>query len=361
MKERACGLGGQITSAMVAAAVASAVMAITGLYLFYGIVLRFAPELLPPQHEWLPNGLLWAVILLLCLAAAGIAALFSVRLARRILAPLISVAESARAVADGNLAARAIANDRTLSEAALLVDNFNLLADRLERASTAVRHWNAAIAHELRTPVTILSGRLHGLADGVFEPEPQLFRSLVGQAGALARLIDDLRTVSLFETEHFDMQFRQISLADEIGEIVDVMRPAIESAGFRIESMLDQGVCTVDVGRIRQALVALIENAKRHATPGMLSVHLRIDSTSTRISVSDQGPGLAEDFAAYAFDRFRRYMEDGETPKGTGLGLSVVMAIAQAHGGQAIYEPSGGGSRFTIIVPRYRFLDPTQL
>ena len=353
MIRRAGGLGRQITLSMVVATVASVVVTISSLYLFYGVVIRFAPSLLFPESgEWLPSGLEWVMILLMCGVAICIAVFVSVRLARRIVAPLVSVAESARRISHGDLKARAVSGDQSLSEAAMLVDNFNLLAERLERAGEAVTHWNATIAHELRTPVTILSGRLQGLADGVFKPDPPLLRSLVSQVHSLAGLIEDLRTVSLFEGGRLDMRFQPVELSEEIGAVVRLLQPGLESAGFTIQPELEPGICEVDPARIKQAVMALLENVKRHARPGLVRVILRLDPQTVKISIVDQGPGLDPDFAPYAFEPFRRYIEQAGPNKGSGLGLSVVMTIAKAHGGSAMYETIDGGACFMLSIRR---------
>jgi two-component system sensor histidine kinase AdeS len=347
------GLGREIILSTVVATVTSVLVAIMGLYIFYGVIIRIAPELLfPLTDEWLPRGIEWIMIVMLCIAAVGIAVLVATRLARRIVKPLVSVAQSARSIAGGDLKARAETYARAPTEATMLVEDFNLLADRLERASEAVRRWNATIAHELRTPVTILSGRLQGLADGVFNPDPTLFRSLVSQVDALARLIEDLRTVSLLEGGRLDIRFQAVELSDEMEAVIRLMQPGLESAGFTVAATLDKGLCDVDTARIRQAMIALLENAKRHATPARIDVALQIRGQHVRISVTDQGPGLIPEFAEHAFEPFRRYMEQGGNAKGSGLGLSVVKAIAQAHGGEATYETINGGACFSLNLVR---------
>lgn len=354
MKHYIGGLERQITLSMMIATVASVLLAIIGLYLFYGTVLRIAPHLLQPKaDEWFPNALELTVIVVLCVLALGIALFVAMRLARRIVAPLVSVARSARLIADGDLKVRAEAYDKAPSEATMLVDDFNLLAERLERASEALTRWNATIAHELRTPVTILSGRLQGLADGVFQPDPPLLRSLVTQVEALVRLIEDLRTVSLLEGGRLDMHFQPAELSDEIEAVMKLMQPGLEGAGFSLFSRLDRGRANVDTARIRQAMIALLENAKRHAYPTQIEICLTLSEEKTRITVTDQGPGLPPEFACHAFDPFRRYMEQGRAAKGSGLGLAVVRGIAQSHGGDASYQMVKGGACFTLEFPRY--------
>jgi len=345
------GLGRQIVLSMVVATIASVLLTIIGLYTFYGVVIRMAPHLLPMNHHWMPSQIEWLVILALCLAAACITIVAALRLARRIVAPLVSVARTARQIADGDLNVRAESGDRSLSEATMLVDDFNLMADRLERASEAVRRWNASIAHELRTPVTILSGRLQGLADGVFQPEPPLLKSLVAQVEALTRLIEDLRTVSLFEGGRLDMRILPLNLSEEVETVVRLMQPGLEAAGFTVQTELEAGECDADPARIRQAIMALLENVKRHALPAEIRVRLTLGRSQVRIDIADRGPGLPADFVPYAFEPFRRYMDHDGPLKGSGLGLAVVLAIAQAHGGTASYATVGGGACFSMIFP----------
>ncbi|MBT2186794.1 ATP-binding protein [Sphingobium nicotianae] len=338
---------------MVIATLTSVMVAIAGLYIFYGIVIRVAPDLLfPLNDQWLPRGVEWLVILAMCIVAAGISAAMATRLARRVVKPLVSVAQSARSIVARDLTARADAGEGATLEATMLVEDFNHLAEELERASEALPRWNATIAHELRTPVTILSGRLQGLADGVFKPDETLFRSLVAQVDALARLIEDLRTVSLLEGGRMEMQFQSVELSGEIEAVIRLMQPVLESAGFTISAVLAKGYCDIDPARIRQALLALLDNARRHANPAQIDVVLQTEKTRVRLSVADQGPGLGADFAKHAFEPFRRYMEQGSSAKGSGLGLSVVRVIAKAHGGDVTYEAINGGACFCIEFQR---------
>ena len=343
----AAGIGRQIVVSMVAATVASILMAIAGLYLFYALLMRFAPKLIP-TNPGLPTGVEWLMILTVVAAGAGIAFFVAVRLARRIVEPITAVATSVREITHGDVKSRAITTRVPVAEGATLVENFNLLADRLQKASEGIPRWNATIAHELRTPVTILSGRLQGLADGVFQPDPALFRSLVDQVNGLARLIEDLRTVSLMEGGHLDMRFARVTLSREVESIAGLMRPTLTTAGFTLVLELEDFEADVDVSRIRQALLALLENARRHARPSKLIVRLRRANDGVRLEVIDCGPGLPPEFAEHAFEPFRRYLENDDPITGSGLGLSVVLAISKAHGGTALYRNVDGGAGFTM-------------
>lgn len=102
-----------------------------------------------------------------------------------------------------------------------LVNDFNEMAEKLQTLDVQRNLWNAAIAHELRTPVTILRGRLQGLVDGVFEPEPPLFRNLLKQTEGLTNLIEDLRVVSSSGGAEYSLMLSEVDLAATISSALD--------------------------------------------------------------------------------------------------------------------------------------------
>lgn len=345
-------LSRQITLSMSVVAAIAVLMVFVGTFIFYSIYLSWEPPPPgpPPLLPEAPDFILIAIFLLLGLAIAIHAAL---RLTRRILAPLNSLAEGARKIAAGDLTARAVAGDRSLGETAQLVDDFNAMAQRLQDVAASMTSWNAAIAHELRTPLTILRGRLQGVTDGVFEPSDELFRVLLAQVENLSRLVDDLRIVTLSDSQRLDMHVEPTDLVKEVHEAVDAMRPALDAAGFSVRTTTQSVTLPCDGARIRQALLALLENARRYATPGVLEIRIRLEKADVVLAVEDEGPGLNADFAAQAFDAFAR-AEPSRSRQfgGSGLGLSVVRAIAEAHGGHARYRTSNaGGAIFEIALP----------
>ena len=327
-------------------------MVFVGTFIFYSIYLTWFPPPPgpPPLVPEAPDFILIAIFLLLGLAIAIHAAL---RLTRRILAPLNSLAEGARRIAAGDLTARAVAGDRSLGETARLVDDFNAMAQRLQDVAASMTSWNAAIAHELRTPLTILRGRLHGLADGVFEPSDELFRSLLAQVESLSRLVDDLRVVTLSDSHRLDLRVEPTDLAKEVSEAVDAMRLALDEAGFTVEMTTKPVTLSCDGARIRQALLALLENARRHATPGLLEDRAAAGEGRPRPRRRGRGTRL-EPGACRTSLRCVRARQPSRSRQfgGSGLGLSVVRAIAEAHGGHARYRTSDkGGSVFEIVLP----------
>lgn len=348
------GLSQQIVLSMSALVLVVILLSVLGSYVFYA--LWFANEPPPDTSDWIPTAPEWAWMGLTTLIALALAVFVAVNLARRILLPLTSVAESLRRVAQGELDARAVSEDRSLGEAALLVDDFNTMAERLQRMAQEQLFWNAAIAHELRTPVTILRGRLQGLVEGVFVPDAAQFRSLLAQVEGLSRLIEDLRVVGLADGGYLELHWREVELSAEIDAVVQLVAPVLQDAGFRMEFDLLAAHVRCDPQRIRQALLALLENARSHAEPGTLRIESRHSHGEYSLRVEDSGPGVPPELAEHIFDAFQRGGRSrSQGSGGSGLGLAVVRAIALAHGGQALCRPSLlGGSVFEIRWPADR-------
>ncbi|MBN3817237.1 HAMP domain-containing histidine kinase, partial [Paraburkholderia sp. Se-20369] len=329
------GLSRQIALTMAAMALGMSILVVASAYAFYNLLIRYWPGQ-TDVGGWTPTVPEWVWLASTTLGGLALATIVGVNLSRRILVPLNSVADSIRRVAQGDLGARAVAGDRSLHEAALLADDFNALADQLQRATDEQTFWNAAIAHELRTPVTVLRGRLQGLAEGVFAPDAAQFRSLLAQVEGLARLIEDLRVISLAESGHLDLQVQDTDLAADVRAVVEVFGDALQAAGQQPVLDLDDRHMRCDPMRIRQALLALLENARRHAVPGTIRIQTRLEHGTCRLRVEDEGPGIPTELAPHVFEAFRRFNETPGQSRGSGLGLAVVAAIAHAHGGQAL-------------------------
>jgi two-component system sensor histidine kinase AdeS len=343
------GLSRQIMLAMMAIALGVTLLVILMSYAFYYLWSVYWPDN-PLDYSWIPTGPEWIWVIGSTLAGLALSILVAVNLSRRILVPLNSVADSIRRVAQGDLNARAVAGDRSLGEAAQLADDFNAMANQLQRMTEEQAFWNAAIAHELRTPVTILRGRLQGLAEGVFTPSTSQFLSLLTQVEGLTRLIEDLRVVSLVESGHLDLQWQEAQLDAAIRAVVDMVGDALQAAGQRAFLDLDAGSVCCDPVRIRQALLALLDNVCRYAVAGPVRIQSRIKDGWCELSVEDEGPGLPDDLLPYVFTAFRR--AQGARSGGSGLGLAVVAAIGRAHGGHAACRTAAsGGTVFTLTWP----------
>ncbi|VXB21201.1 Integral membrane sensor signal transduction histidine kinase [Pseudomonas sp. 8BK] len=345
------GLRRQFIQSLAVMALGIIFIAVFGSSVFYAIAVAYMPNSI--SETWIPSRVEMIWIGCTIVAALGLSVFVAIRLSRRLITPLNSVAHSLREVAQGNLTARAPLDEKAMGETAQLVRDFNAMAERLQSMTREREFWNAAIAHELRTPVTILRGRLQGLAEGVFDPSSELFEGLLRQVEGLNRLIEDLRVLSLKDSGHLEIQRTSVRLADELSNVLQAFAAPLTAKGFQLHNQLDANLLVeCDALRIRQALMALLENALRHADPGNLRVRLQQVGDNCQLSVADDGPGIDSALAADIFEAFRRGDPSRSRKSGgSGLGLAVVKAIAEAHGGHAICQASGAGSLFIISWP----------
>jgi two-component system sensor histidine kinase AdeS len=356
-------LARQLSGAMAALAITTVVASTAAFYLVYAVLERLRIVALPPD-DYATLG--WDVGITLTLCAAGLvsALVVALRLARRIVGPLDAVATVARRIAQGDLTARVRPLGQTHGETAALVTDFNAMADQLQRMSNGVKDWNAQIAHELRTPLTILRGRLQGAKDGVFPLDIELVAGLMKQVDGLTRLVEDLRSVSLADSGRLELTLADVDVAAEVEDMAPVLLAILEPAGFGLELALQPGSVKADPTRLRQAILALVDNARRHAHPCALRIAVDFIDDTVAITVSDLGPGLSLGFEDDAFRQFARGKHTlGEAAGGSGLGLAVVRGIERTHGGDAVYLREADRSLFRIILPslhRNGFVPPSR-
>lgn len=334
------GLNRQLVVSMVAVTGLALATMIAGMIVFYGFVFLnlYPPEEFEamPDSAW-PTRSEWVAFLILWSLGLSVAMVAATRFARRLIRPLDQVASAARRIATGDLAARAVPDGLIFEETRQLVEDFNAMATQLSRVDIEMKTWHAAIAHELRTPLTILRGQLQGFVDGVFVPDKASLQGLVGQVESLGRIVDDLKILSLAQSGRLELRLEAVDLAREAATVIRIARPDLEAAGLSVEPDLASVEIDGDGARIRQALMALLDNARRHAAPGKLRIETRDTRDHAVLRVSDTGPGMTAQAIAQAFEPFWR-ADDSRSREsgGTGLGLAVVRAIAQAHGGTVV-------------------------
>jgi two-component system sensor histidine kinase AdeS len=328
-----------------------------GMFLFYWIEFEFIADA-AKEAPW-PEASEWVVMFALWLLGLLGSALTAIRFGRKLILPLNSVASAARLIATGDLSARASSHPEsaTFKETQHLIADFNTMAHQLELGRSNMRTWHMVISHELRTPLTVLRGRLQGLAEGVFSPDPALFSTLIDQVESLTRIVDDLSTVARTDYGHLELLREFIDISKEVQSVVSVASPVCAEAGLKIEAELAPVMVFADGARIRQILLALLDNTRRYASPGRVWVETFSRRHYAILRVTDEGPGLPDEAGSSLFDPFWRGQNSGTTvgaSSGIGLGLSIVQAIARGHGGEAFARNAhGGGAVFEVHFPRY--------
>ena len=232
---------------------------------------------------------------------------------------------------------------------------FNAMAVSLEEAERSKRQMIADVAHELRTPITVLRTAVEGFEDGVLEPTPENLAALKDKIHLTARLIDDLQQLALADMGQLSLHREAFSLGDVVADVGSLIGPQVEDSGVRltVTAPADLPLVLGDRHRVQQVLLNLLANAIRHTPPGgEIRLAAQVEETMARLSVCDSGPGLSREDEARLFDRFYRGAEARASGSGAGLGLSVAKAIVEAHGGRIWAENrSSGGACFHCAFP----------
>jgi signal transduction histidine kinase len=265
---------------------------------------------------------LHGLTLLAALIAAGVGAIAAALLVRGALQPLARLDRAAAEIERTGDPSRRLPDPHRSDEVGRLASTLNAMLGSIERAREAERRFLADASHELRTPLTALRGNVQHLARHGATPE--LVADLQADAERLARLADDLLTLS---REEASPPPRDAVRLDQLARATGADEVHAEAV-----------TVTGDRAALERALANLVENARRHGR-GRVSVDVRSTDGRARIAVADEGPGVPEAERARVFERF-----EGE---GTGLGLAIVRATAERHGGTATVA----GARFTIELP----------
>lgn len=284
------------------------------------------------------------------LAAGLVAFAAGLGLARRVTAPITDVTKAARALAGGHRSHR-VPEDAS-GEVGELARMFNAMADALEREDELRRAFAADIAHEVRTPLTILRSELEVLRDGVTKPTPALLASLHDETIRLGRLVSDLETLASAEAAGFSLRRQPVALTALIEEVVRGYEGRFEDQGSTLQAELGEELFVLgDVTRLRQIVDNLLSNALKFMRPGgSAKVALRTSAPWVELQVMDSGPGIPSDELPRVFDRFfrGRHAKTG----GSGVGLAVVAELVRAHGGQVdVSSKPGEGCLFTVRLP----------
>jgi two-component system sensor histidine kinase BaeS len=207
------------------------------------------------------------------------------------------------------------------------------------------RQLMADVAHELRTPLSILQGRIEGLLDGVYPRDETHLAELLEETRHLARLVEDLGTLAHAEAGALELRKEPVDLGDLIRDVAaSLPRPVA------VEVPADLPPIEADPVRIRQILLNLLANAQHH-TPaeGVITVEVQARPQRMLIRVCDTGSGIAPEDLPRMFERFQK----GSDSRGSGLGLPIAHKLVLAHGGDIGIESAvGKGTVVTVSLPR---------
>jgi signal transduction histidine kinase len=216
-----------------------------------------------------------------------------------------------------------------------VADNLNLMLDRIETLMGEVKQVSDNVAHDLRTPLTRMRGRLekayHSQRDST--DDQSLIGDTIADLDAVLRIFSSLTRIAQIEAQERTGAFRTVNLVEIAGEVVELYDAAAEQDGTRLTIVGDPEVLvTGDRDLIFDAIANLVDNAIKHGRAGgqVVVANQTIDGRPV-VSITDDGPGIPADQYEHVFKRFYRLQQSRYTP-GNGLGLSLVAAVARLHG-----------------------------
>ncbi|MDH4619019.1 HAMP domain-containing sensor histidine kinase [Brevibacillus sp. AY1] len=297
----------------------------------------------------------YLVIMLGSLGVLGWAVIYfhSKKLSR----PIEDVVEAAKQIVEGNYDVTITKNikEREIHE---LVHTFKEMADRLRQLERTRTELLAGVTHELKTPVTSISGLIQAINDKVVsgDEEREFLEICLNETKRLEKMVEDLLDFNSFAVGEITVQPEAQNLNKLIHEIASQWQIGqdVETITLTTRMPDQEWTILVDPGRVQQILINLLNNARQAVTDdGVIELHLYEKESELRIDVTDNGKGIREEEQSLVFERFFRGSNKKEKVRGLGLGLSFSKMMARALGGDLILTKSdANGSTFTLILPK---------
>jgi two-component system OmpR family sensor kinase/two-component system sensor histidine kinase BaeS len=294
------------------------------------------------------------IIVPVAILACAVAIVLGLFLTWQLTGPLRELTTAARGIAGGDLSHRVdIMSEDELGQ---LGQAFNDMAHSLDRTEKLRQNMVADIAHELRTPLSVIRGNLEAILDKVFEPTEENIASIHRETVLLSRLVDDLQELALAEAGQLKIEREATDLAALIERTVNSVAPRVQKDNISIARDLPSDLASVnaDPQRIGQVLLNLLDNAIRHSpSGGIITVRAGEREGAVQVDVTNQGPGLADEELSLVFERFYRGDKArARATGGAGLGLTIVKQLVEAHGGEVWAESEAGkGATFSFTLP----------
>lgn len=292
------------------------------------------------------NGLIWSALIGLALAAMG-----GLLIRRAVLRRIEAIGRTAAAIVSGDLGRRVPLRGSN-DEFDELTATINRMLDQIQQLVEGIRNVSNVVAHDLRTPLAEIRARLEEL--GRTRPAADTAYSEIDAAvGDIDRLIGTFNALLRLAEIDSGMRrsgFRRVALAEVAEEVAELYGPIAESRQIGLDVALGPGETDGDPFLLAQAIGNLVDNALKFTPAGG---HVALQLANGRITVADDGPGIAEQERPRVIERFYR----GDASRGTaglGLGLSLVASVARLHGGELRLEDNSPGLRAVLELPAAR-------
>lgn len=284
-----------------------------------------------------------------------LAALVSFLLSRHLLRPVEQLTGGANALASRKFDTRIQVTTR--DELGQLADDFNKMAQTLEKYEHLRRQWLSDISHELRTPISILQGEIEAILDGVREMSTETLESVHAEVMLLGKLIGDLHELSIAETGELSMESGPVKVFRVLESTLRMFEPRFSQKDIAIELDLGDNMditAVADSDRLAQVFSNILENTLRYTeSPGTVRIWQAKYERSLHVNIEDSKPGVTDDALDHLFDRlYRTDPSRSRKNGGSGLGLAIAKSIVEMFGGEILASHSSlGGVRIEIILP----------
>jgi two-component system sensor histidine kinase BaeS len=308
---------------------------------------RLDAKFLSPQKERVFIRRSNRFLLISLLALGGIAVFLSIVFSRKMTRPIKALTSAAAAIEEGDFRSRVGTSGG--DEIGNLSDAFNRMAQKLEVQETLRKKLTSNIAHELRTPISAVSGELEGMMDGLISVDKEALQSLYAEIGRLKSILDGIEDLSQAEASSLMVRKKHLQLQPFLRNIAERFGMTFMDKGITLDLLCDEDAAvSADPDKLSQIIINLLSNAlKATERGGRVWIKTVREKSEVRIEIGDTGCGIRDSDLPFIFERFYRISKDG-----LGIGLTIVKELAEAHGGKISVESSyGKGSVFTLILP----------
>ncbi len=275
-------------------------------------------------------------------------------LANRISQPILKTVEATKEIADGNYEVRLDEGSDT-KELNMLVGSINHLATSLETLEKLRKQLTEDVAHELRTPITILQSYIEAMTEGIWEASPERLQSCYEEVVRIGKLVGDMENLARLEGENLKLNKQRMDLHSIIEKTVSSFTVEIENKKLEVTIHGPHTELLADQDRIKQVVVNLFTNAIKYSKDECsIAFEVFENKDTAGFYIQDSGSGIPKEELPFIFERFYRADKSrNRLTGGTGIGLTIVKSIVEAHGGRVSVESSlNKGSRFTVTLPK---------
>lgn len=285
------------------------------------------------------------------LLAIGLALLLAIFLSRTITRPIRELTLATQGVGSGTPPQSVPVRSR--DELGQLTNSFNRMSSDLARSLNLRRQMTADIAHELRTPISIILGHAEAVHDGVLPASSETFEIIRDEAGRLEHLVEDLRTLSMADAGELKLTMQPSDAREQLERAAKIYahQAARKNINVEIESDPELPEFRVDVQRMQEVMGNILDNALRY-TPegGRIVLSARSVDGEVEVRIQDSGPGVDPEDLDKIFERFyRTEVSRTRDEGGSGLGFAIARSIVERHNGR-IWAESQPGHGLTVVI-----------